>query len=77
MASGSSAVADARIKNQKVFAKYSKDFTSNDVDLYTQSAMKMAKWLSSERAYYREARPVVSLFYELAVDADGNKYSNG
>jgi hypothetical protein len=52
----------AAIKNnEKVFPVFAKKLSSNDKELFCSAIGKLSTWLSSEKAYYAEARPKASL----------------
>jgi hypothetical protein len=50
----------AVIENEKVFPVFTKYLSSSNLEHFKSYAIKGAKWLSSERAYYEQARPKVS-----------------
>ena len=49
------------MSNRKLLNFYRQNLQSGPLDVYTNIANKLAEFLSDKRAYYFEARPVVSL----------------
>lgn len=47
--------------NEMLFAKLRKELADGRITVFTAAVDKLRTWLADERAYYPQARPVVSL----------------
>lgn len=47
--------------NEKVFPIFVKKLSSDKEDVFCSTATKLSAWLNSEKAYYPDARPNVSI----------------
>ena len=60
--------------NEKVFPIFQRRLSDDDEKIFCTTAIKLANWLGSERAYYAEARPKVCVHSAMSFDCCGDRY---
>ncbi|KAL6301388.1 hypothetical protein BKA93DRAFT_469720 [Sparassis latifolia] len=68
---------NAEKNNEKLFPIFRKNLAEGGIGAYTATAEKLALWLSKDKAYYPQARPIIVDLLEAAYSAVRRKNEKG